>query len=287
MSYNASGPIHMYDEGAYIRVTNDSSSTVVNYVKATLLIQRDSDCRFFFKNDSFITYYNYTDVSTPYSSSIDDLIAQIKSWNTQSSFSGSVSIDNSNLPVTITNSSIATTLPISITDQFKRLKVSATPTTLLNISSIYDKTPTQISEWYSNDTSSSNDFVKGVVSMPLTTAEGSHIIRQSKIYASYVHGSTSTAVVSARLINDVSLPGVLARVGVFDESSLYTGAQPVGNGMYFEWSTNYGLNVVYRTNFSGSMIDYRVPQGDWNIDLIFFSFDCYFYIEVTNVTKVT
>lgn len=268
MSYNASGTIHMYDDGAYIRVTNDNSPTVVNYIKATLLIQKDSDGRFFLKNDSFINYYNYNDVSTPFSSSIDDLISQLKAWNTTTSFSGNVTIQNSNLPVNVTNSTIQTTLPLSLIDQFQRLRVSTTPTTLLNLSTQFGVEPTQIAEWTFKDAYSSNDTYKGHVGMSISTSNGSHIIRQSKVYAPYVYGSTNTAIISGQLINDVTIPGVMSRIGVFDDSNYNEGSQPIGNGLCFQWNYDNGLSVVYRTNFSGNMTDYDVQQASWNLDIL-------------------
>lgn len=264
MSYNASGPIHMYDDGAYIKVTNDNTSTVINYVKATLLIQQDSTERFLLKNDTFISYYQYTDIATPVSTSIDDLITQLKSWNVSS---GTVLIANSNLPVTIQNSSITTTTTLSATmiGQFQDLRVSSEPKAILSISSTYDKSPTQITEYINNGADSSNDYLRGVVSMTVSTDNNSHIIRQSKAYIPYAHGATNTAIVCGKLINDPVPYQVLARIGVFDDNANNNGTQTVGNGMFFQ-AYNNNLSIYYRTTFSGMQDDIEVMRGGWNLD---------------------
>lgn len=262
MSYNPSGPVHMYDDGAYISVTNDNTSTVINFVKAALFIQKDSSERFFLKNDSFISYYQYTDVSTPVSSSIDDLLMQLKAWNVGGA---TVQVSNSNLPVTIQNTSIATTLPNTMMDSFENLKVSSESKVLLSISSTYDTSPTQITQYINNGADSSNDFHKGVVGMTVSTDNNSYIIRQSKQYIPYVHGATNTAIVCGRLINDPEPFQVLARIGVFDDSNYYNGTQPIGNGMFFQ-AYNNNLAAIYQTNVSGIQDVVEVSQGGWNLD---------------------
>jgi hypothetical protein len=264
----------MYDENAYIRVVNDTTNTVINYVKASLLIQRDSANRFLLKNDSFINYYNYTDVADPVSTDIDDLITTLTSWNAgQVGISGTVTthISNTSVPVTIENTPIVSvsgtvpvSLPISLKDQFSRLKVSHPSTTILHINSSYDKGSSQIAELAFNNASSSYDPGTGTVEMYVTTDSNSRIIRQSKLYTQHVYGSTSTAVVSGMLIDNVSSNGVVSKIGVFDDFYNNDSGQMIGNGMFFEW--NAGLNVVYRTINGGTTQDYSVAQADWNID---------------------
>lgn len=272
MSYNELGPVQMFNDGAYIRVENSTASTVVNYIKATLLIQRDNGNRFFLKNDSYIAYYNYTDVSLPVSTDVNDLISQLTSWNNGTE---TVQIGNSNIPVTITNTpdvnitntSIPTTLPASMMDSMSRLKVSYPQTTILNISPLYDKTPRQVTEIIANGASTSNDFSKGMVAMSLSSNVGSLLTRQSKLYAPYVHGATHTALISGVLINNVSIMGATSRIGVFDDASNNNSGQPIGNGMFFQWDTTGGLSVVHRTCVSGAMQDTVVQQASWNRDI--------------------
>lgn len=261
MSYNAEGPIHMYNEGAYIRVVNNATNTVVNYIKANLLIQRDSSLRFFLKNDSYINYYNYTDVADPVSTDVDDLIATLTSWNVGGEM---VSIGNSNLPVTILNSNVPISLPTSIKDQFSRLKVSYPAVPVLHINSSYDKNFAQISELVANNGSSSFDASTATVVMNITTDSGSRVVRQSKLYTQHVHGSTSTAIVSGKLISDVTVTGVVSKIGVFDNYFDNDSGQMIGNGLFFQWDG--GLSVVYRTISGGLAQDLAFPQAQWNMD---------------------
>lgn len=73
-AYNPSGPIRMVDNLKYITVTNTSSDVTVFVSKDQLVIQRESASTFFIKNDTYVCYYNYTDVSIPVSKGIDHLL---------------------------------------------------------------------------------------------------------------------------------------------------------------------------------------------------------------------
>lgn len=74
-------PVTIHNESAYVKVVHDDG-VVVFYVKAHLVIQKFNDNTFMLKNDSIVNYYKYADVSTPTSTSLDDLLQQITSWNT-------------------------------------------------------------------------------------------------------------------------------------------------------------------------------------------------------------
>ena len=254
MSYNASGPVHMNNVGAYIRVTNDNNGVVVNYVKSTLVIQRDSVNTFFMKNDSFINYYNYVDVATPESSNIDNLMSIITSWNTSMS---------SNLTVTST-----TTFSSAMLDPLSRLKVSSQPDTVMFLNTTYNKNPLRIDEITLSNAVSSHDADKGVVNMNLVSTTASRIVRQSKLYTPHVFGSTTTAIVNGTLTTNNTNSNVVSRIGVFDDANDVSGAgaQSTGNGIFFQYDNTSNLRLVHRTNTSGSQVDTVVQRSSWNLD---------------------
>ena len=256
MSYNSNGPVHMYNEGAYIRVSNDNNGVVVNYVKSTLVIQRDSVNTFFMKNDSFINYYNYVDVATPASTDIDNLISIITSWNTSMS---------SNLTVTST-----TTFSSAMLDPLSRLKVSSQPDTVMLLNTTYNKNPLRIDEITLSNAVSSHDASKGVVNMNLVSTTASRIVRQSKLYTPHVFGSTTTAIVNGVLTTNNTNSNVVSRIGVFDDSNDVpaAGAQNTGNGIFFQYDNKSNLKLVHRTNAGGSQVDTVVPRASWNLDTL-------------------
>lgn len=254
MSYNAAGPVKMYDDGAYLRVTNDNNGVVVRYIKANLVIQKDSASTFFLKNDSFINYYKYTDVSLPVSTDIDNLIGKLAGFNTDQS---------SNLNVT---SSFDTTMM----DSLSRLKVSSSPNTNLNIVTTYDKNPYAIDEITLSNAVSSHIPSKGKVNMSTVSTTASRIIRQSKLYAPHVHGSTSTAIVNGTLTTNYTVSNMVSKIGMFDDSNdvVGAGAQSTGNGIFFKYDNSNNLSLVYRTNYSGTQTDIEVAQSSWNLDTL-------------------
>ncbi len=253
MAYNASGSVHMYNDGAYIRVTNDNNGVVIHYVKASLIIQKDSASSFFLKNDSIINYYNYTDVATPISNSIDDLISQIKSWNTSMS---------SNLSVTS-----VTTFSDSIMDSFDRLKTSYPQDILLSLNNTFSSNGLRIDELTSNAMSTFNGS-RGAVSMNVLNSAGSRIVRQSKLYPYHVYGSTSTAIVNGTLTTNNTNSNIVSRIGVFDDSNDVSGGPPTGNGVFFQYDNKSNLRLVHRTSVGGSQVDTVVPRANWNLDTL-------------------
>lgn len=73
--------ITITDDSAYIKVVH-GDGVVVFYVKASLIVQKLNEETFMLKNDSFVNYYNYTDVIEPITENIDELLQKLASWNT-------------------------------------------------------------------------------------------------------------------------------------------------------------------------------------------------------------
>lgn len=104
--------------------------------------------------------------------------------------------------------------------------------------------------------------------MSTVSTPTSRIIRQSKLYAPHVYGSTSTAVVNGVLTTNSTNSNVVSKIGLFDDSNDVSGAnaQSTGNGIFFKYDNSNQLSLVYRTNYSGSQTDTEVAQSSWNVD---------------------
>jgi hypothetical protein len=250
--------VSFYNEGAYIRMVNSATGVDVRINKASLMIQKDSDASFFLKNDSYVSYFNYNQIALPASSNLTDLVNTIATWNT--SFS-------SNMTVSVSDT-MTTTFSSAMLDPLSRLKVTATPNTTLSIHTLYDKNPTKIDEITASNASSTHNAFKGIVNMTIAQVPTSSIIRQSKLYTPHVYGSASVAVVNGTLTTNSNNSNVVSKIGVFDDSDNVTmsNAQPTGNGVFFKYDNSNGLNLVYRTNASGTEVDTTMSQSNWNLD---------------------
>jgi hypothetical protein len=240
--------INIYDNGAYVRVVNSSTNVVVNYVKTTLVIQKDNSGSFFMKNDSFINYYKYCDIATPSTNSLDELIALITSWNT-------------------TSGSVSTSFDQSIVDNMSRLKVSSPLNIQLKLQNMYDVNPIQFTEITACNAISSYNTNQNSVNMNLISSAGSRIIRQSKLYPTHTYGSTSFAIVNGTLTTNNTNSNVVSKIGLFDDSNDITNGVG-GNGVFFKYDNISNCALVYRTNYGGSQVDYPVLQSNWNIDIL-------------------
>lgn len=74
-------PVTIHNESAYVKVVH-TNGVVVYYVKSNLILQKLNDNLFMLRNDSFLNYYNYDEIAEPSSTNIDDLLEQIRKWNT-------------------------------------------------------------------------------------------------------------------------------------------------------------------------------------------------------------
>lgn len=252
-----SAPLNFYNAGAYIRVVNTATGVDVRVTKANLLIQKDSDSTFFFKNDNYISYYNFADVNTVYgASNLEQLVDTFVSWNTQF---------NSNLTVTST-----TEFSGAMLDSLSRLKVSGAPDTTLNLVTLYDKNAPKIDELTAFGATTTHNAFKGTVNMIMSSNADGKVIRQSKLYAPHVYGSTSTAIVNGVLTTNSNLGAVTSRIGVFDNADDVTvpGSQPTGNGIFFQYDSTSNLKLVHRTNVSGSQVDTVVARSQFNLDTL-------------------
>jgi hypothetical protein len=86
------------------------------------------------------------------------------------------------------------------------------------------------------------------------TASGAYCKRTSHYYHPYQPGTTIRCMQSV-VLGDAGKDDVLRRWGMYDDD----------NGVFWELD-GHQLNVVVRSNTSGSGIDTKIPQADWNID---------------------
>ena len=132
----------------------------------------------------------------------------------------------------------------------------------------YDK---RDNEFYDVESGSGTlTYVSGERSILLDTngtASGDLVTRQSHLYHPYQPG-TMTKVMQTIVVGDAGKAGVRRRWGYFDEE----------NGVFWELDGTT-LYVVTRSNTTGSVVDTRVAQADWNRDQLDGTTD--FVLDVT------
>jgi hypothetical protein len=163
---------------------------------------------------------------------------------------------NSPLSITGTNLGKKRGLDISIPGEFRdafgRLRVSE-QLALFYSTNIYYNTETMF-----NLTSGAGAAIahlpdEAAVSLTVGTPNGERAVRQSAIYVPYIPGKSQlvalTGVLGASKTNNVR------RIGLYDDS----------NGLFFEMNSA-GISIGVRSSASGSVVDTKVAQADWNID---------------------
>ena len=97
------------------------------------------------------------------------------------------------------------------------------------------------------------DYNANVRNLNVTAASGSEVIRESVWTFPYQAGKS--LLVMSSFCMEPSKTGLRQRVGYFGAS----------NGVYFE-QTNGTKNMVIRSSSSGSLVEERIPQSNWNTD---------------------
>ena len=96
--------------------------------------------------------------------------------------------------------------------------------------------------------------VTSTVDLTCTGASGDSVIRTTNKCHYYWPGNGTTIVMSAAL-SDNGVVGNTRRLGFFDQN----------NGLFFEMHDTTA-HVVLRSSTSGSIVDTRIPQSQWNRD---------------------
>lgn len=151
-----------------------------------------------------------------------------------------------------------TPLPVQINsnnpvgDAFGRLRTSS-PTTVFDVQSEYDGQPLFVERVFTGGGTGTHLPNEGCTSISVGTTSGDKVVGQTKEYLRYVPGK-SMLIIASRVFG-IPKTNTRQRLGLFDER----------NGLFFENNgTNFG--VVRRTYATGTAVDNRVAQSDFNLD---------------------
>lgn len=140
----------------------------------------------------------------------------------------------------------------AVGDAFGRIRISS-PTTLFDTQLQYDASPLFITGAVNAGGTRTHLPNESAVELALPTTSGAYVYSQTKEYFRYVPGK-SLIYIGSRLLG-APKANVRKRTGLFDAK----------NGLFFEVNeTTFG--VVRRTYTSGSVVDNRVAQADFNLD---------------------
>lgn len=155
------------------------------------------------------------------------------------------------VPVTMTASSATVSFPATNLDAFGRLRVS-NPFTLFDSFHRYQDNG-KITESTSGTASSAHDANSGSIVMTVGTASGDSIYRESSRVFAYQPGKS--LLVLQTFCMSPGKSGLRQRQGYFDTA----------NGVYLE-QDGLDLYLVRRSSSTGSLVETRIPQSQWNID---------------------
>lgn len=138
-------------------------------------------------------------------------------------------------------------------DAFQRLRVSS-PYTLLDSKLIFDSSSSGL--WDGREVSGSGTFAnynihQASVTLSVSPFTSGHYVRQTFQRCVYQPGKSQLIMLTC---NFHDLPvGITKRVGYFDQK----------NGVFFE-GTNGNLYCCVRSYTSGTPVDTKIPQHEWN-----------------------
>lgn len=138
-------------------------------------------------------------------------------------------------------------------DAFHRQRVSM-PVDIFNNKNLFSKNDSFWAET-TTGTGASITYLSDEVSVKLEvgTSTGAKALRQSLLYIPYLPGK-SQYISMTGILGDPK-ENVVRRIGYFDDE----------NGLFFE-SDSSNINVVLRSKSTGSIVETRVPQSQWNIN---------------------
>jgi len=138
-------------------------------------------------------------------------------------------------------------------DAFSRLRVSD-PTTLFTVQCQYDAEPFLMESVVTGTgVAASHSAATRMVAVSCTTGTGTSIF-QSHEYIPYQPGKSQLVFVT--FVLGAAVASAVVNVGLFDSD----------NGIMFRQNGTSGLQIVRRTNTSGSPVDTAVSQSSWNLD---------------------
>lgn len=138
-------------------------------------------------------------------------------------------------------------------DSFNRLRTSDL-NTILDISQIYSKNNLKEDE-YTNGSGSVSHNVNESTNTLSVSANNDRVIRQSRIYTKYQPGKSFIIYLTGCINNNNNQTNTVSRLGYFDDN----------NGIYFEYDGS-DMYIVKRSYTSGSIVNTKVIQSEWNVD---------------------
>lgn len=142
--------------------------------------------------------------------------------------------------------------PIGSLDAFDRLRTSD-PVTVFDSQQQYDNSPLLWEESLTGSATAAHNAATAAVNCTVTTTSGDKVIRQTRQYHRYQPGKSHTIMMTF-VLSDTEA-NLDQRVGYFDAD----------NGIFLEVSGST-VSVVRRTKTSGSVVNNKVAQADWNAD---------------------
>jgi len=168
---------------------------------------------------------------------------------TETNFIGSI---NDSVKAYITNSDLLVHFHDHSQDAFGKLRVS-NPITLAEYSHLTDKDPIHWDEAITGTATSTWTSTNVSVEMDTGTTLGNKVVRQTYRYHPYFKGKSQLFYITGKSHGQQT--NVRKRYGAFDDN----------NGVFYE-SDGSQFCVVIRSSTTGSPIDQRFCQGNWNID---------------------
>jgi len=138
-------------------------------------------------------------------------------------------------------------------DAFGRQRISE-PYTLADYSHVYGEETELLTKTSGNNSSITFDINKAKAMLIIGTGVNDYTIHQSRMYHHYMPGKSQLTFQSFNF--GAPRSGTNKRIGLFDDK----------NGIYFEQSGDGTLSLVIRSDVSGTVINDRINQSDWNID---------------------
>ena len=155
--------------------------------------------------------------------------------------------------------SAANPVPVSVADSanldaFSRLRVSE-PVGLFAVQNTYELEPFLIESGNTGTgtTAPAHNADSRMVVFSASAGTGTEYV-QSFEYIPYQPGKSQLALITGLM--GAAVAGAVVDVGIFDAS----------NGVIYRQDGVNGLEIIRRTSTSGSTVDNKVPQSQWNID---------------------
>ena len=146
-----------------------------------------------------------------------------------------------------------------LVDAFGKLRVSA-PSTIFDSKQLNDNQPLfwDDQEVSGGGTSSTFSGDKASSTLAVTAATAGKRVRQTKMRFNYQPGKSLLILATGTLANQtVDLTDIITQIGYFDDK----------NGIFFSFEEGV-LYLILRSNATGSPVDTKVAQADWNVDTL-------------------